>query len=299
MPSPRSQILTSVPRMWQTHLEIAKAIRALTAQDREHQIHRQTEFAVADDDYAALIKEIVCEILLELRKAGYRQDQPRWPKGSGDVSGRWSGGAGEGPPAPPKPPPEDLKPGSWSIGHNQGPPLDDPPDIPAAKPEEESEIWDFAKAAAKWLGRAGVRRVLEIGLEATVGGPVGDFLLAMEAAYWLYQYLPYIRAYLDPPKTWEELQQNQGPGYDNHHVVEQWSRNDGISDEVIDADDNQVRIPTLKHWDVNGWLDTPNPEYEDSEGNSISPRQYMRGKSLEERRRIGIEALVKFGVLKP
>lgn len=28
------------------------------------------------------------------QKAGFRRDQPRWPKGSGDDSGRWSGGAG-------------------------------------------------------------------------------------------------------------------------------------------------------------------------------------------------------------
>jgi hypothetical protein len=27
-------------------------------------------------------------------KAGFRRDQPRWPSGSGDISGRWSGGAG-------------------------------------------------------------------------------------------------------------------------------------------------------------------------------------------------------------
>jgi len=31
------------------------------------------------------------------RRAGFRWDQPRWPKGSGDDSGRWSGGAGTGP----------------------------------------------------------------------------------------------------------------------------------------------------------------------------------------------------------
>src|SRR5688572_25168869 len=31
------------------------------------------------------------------RRAGFRRDQPRWPKGSGDDSGRWSGGAGTGP----------------------------------------------------------------------------------------------------------------------------------------------------------------------------------------------------------
>lgn len=31
-----------------------------------------------------------------LQKAGFKEDQPRWPAGSGDVSGRWSGGAGNG-----------------------------------------------------------------------------------------------------------------------------------------------------------------------------------------------------------
>lgn len=32
------------------------------------------------------------------RKTGFREDQPRWPKGSGDDSGRWFGGAGTGTP---------------------------------------------------------------------------------------------------------------------------------------------------------------------------------------------------------
>ncbi|MEI8276552.1 MAG: hypothetical protein WCG00_11210 [Hyphomicrobiales bacterium] len=30
------------------------------------------------------------------QKAGFKEDQPRWPEGSGDNSGRWSGGAGSG-----------------------------------------------------------------------------------------------------------------------------------------------------------------------------------------------------------
>ncbi len=33
----------------------------------------------------------------EFRRAGFREDQPRWPKGSGEDSGRWSGGAGTTP----------------------------------------------------------------------------------------------------------------------------------------------------------------------------------------------------------
>jgi hypothetical protein len=36
--------------------------------------------------------------LLRDHKAGFRPDQPRWPAGSGRISGRWSGGAGTGGP---------------------------------------------------------------------------------------------------------------------------------------------------------------------------------------------------------
>jgi hypothetical protein len=299
MAHPRWRILTAVPQTWQTHLEIAKAIRTLATQYEEEPSRWRAEVESTTNDDDELIKQFVREILQELRKAGYRPDQPRWPAGSGDISGRWSGGAGEGPQAAPKPPSAELPPRSWSIGHNQGPPLDDPPDIPKAKPEDQSEIWDFAKAAAKWLGRAGLRRVLEIGLEATVGGPVGDILLAMEAAYWLSQYLPYIYAYLDPPKTWEELQQNSGAGYDKHHVVERWSENYGIPGAIIYSPQNTVPIPKLKHWEINRWLDLANDDFKDAAGENISPRGYLEGKGWEEHRRIGIEALIKFGVLKP
>lgn len=50
------------------------------------------ELAALRFQTAMLRHALVC------RKAGFRQDQPRWPKGSGDDSGRWSGGAGTGAP---------------------------------------------------------------------------------------------------------------------------------------------------------------------------------------------------------
>lgn len=272
------RILYAVPQTLHAHLEIARALRTLAVQEEEKQLQR-TINVVGAQSYSDLAAEIARGILQDLRKAGYRPDQPRWPKGSGDISGRWSGGSGEGPPAPPKPPPADLPPRYWGIGHNQGPPLDDPSDVPREQPSDESKINDFLKAAARWLGRAGLRRVLEIGLEATIGGPVGDFLLAMEGAYWLRNYLPYIQAYLDAPKTWEELQQNTGTGYDEHHVVEQSSEKDGIPRSLIDAPYNRVEIPTLKHWEINAWLDKPNPGFTNSEGKMISPRASLKGKS--------------------
>ncbi len=59
------------------------------------------------------------------------------------------------------------------------------------------------------------------------------------------------RRRLEPLMTWEELQQNRGPGYDTHHVVERWSENDGIQPSMIYASDNEVPVPTLKHWEIN------------------------------------------------
>jgi hypothetical protein len=223
----------------------------------------------------------------------------RWPKRSGRRSGRWSGGGGEAPQAPPKPPPADAPPHYLDTAPDQKPPVDAPPKIPQEQPSDQSKINDFLKAAARWLGGAGLRRVLEIGLEVTIGGPVGDFLAAMETAYWLSGYLPYIQAYLDAPKTWEELQQNAGTGYDKHHVVEQWSAKDGIPPSMIYSPENEVPIPTLKHWEINAWLDQRNDEFRDATGKAISPRQYLKDKGWDERRRVGMYALIKFGVLKP
>jgi len=103
MTPPRSRILTAVPQTWQVHLEIAKAIRTLAAQEEKDRA-RLDKTVAESQNYGESAAEIVREILQDLRKAGYRPDQPRWPAGSGDISGRWSGGAGEGPPAPPKAP---------------------------------------------------------------------------------------------------------------------------------------------------------------------------------------------------
>ena len=105
-----------------------------------------------------------------------------------------------------------------------------------------SPFWDFTKAAVRWLGRAGwkplVRVGIRVGIEGTVGGPVGDFLLAAEAAYWAYKAYPYIKSYFDPPKTLQELRKNEKPGYDDHHIVEPWSKKDGVPESKIESPDN-------------------------------------------------------------
>ena len=91
-------------------------------------------------------------------------------------------------------------------------------------------------------------------LEATAGGRIGLFLATMETAYWTYRAYPYIHSYFDPPKTLEDLRNNIGRGYDEHHIVERWSRNDGVPEAQIGSPDNIVSIPKLKHWEINSWL---------------------------------------------
>jgi hypothetical protein len=88
---------------------------------------------------------------------------------------------------------------------------------------------------------------------------------------------------------------NPQVGYNIHHVVEQTpARDDGFPDNMVDGPENLVRIPTLRHWQITTWFQTGNPDFDD-----LSPRNYLRGKSWEERRRVGIDAMIRFGVLKP
>lgn len=62
---------------------------------------------------------------------------------------------------------------------------------------------------------------------------------------------------------------------------------------MIDASDNLVSILRMSHWEINPWYQTRNSDYGD-----VSPREYLSGKDKDERRRVGLEALMKFGVLK-
>ena len=133
-------------------------------------------------------------------------------------------------------------------------------------------------------------------------GPEGEFVVALEAAaetaVWLHDKYPLIKAYLDGPKSLEELQNNVGTpekGYDVHHIVEQTpARDNKIPDALIDGPDNLVLIPRLKHWEITGWYMHGNERY-----GGRSPREYLRGEDWDERRRVGLDALIRFGVLKP
>ena len=83
-------------------------------------------------------------------------------------------------------------------------------------------------------------------------------------------------------------------GYDIHHPVEQRPAEDGLSSDEIDASENRLRIPTLKHWEITARYATRSEEF-----GGISPRNYLRGKIWEERMRVTKMAMIRFKVLKP
>ena len=84
-------------------------------------------------------------------------------------------------------------------------------------------------------------------------------------------------------------------GYQRHHVNEQTAaRRDGFREELIQAKGNVVRVPTFKHEEITAWYQRKSIEY-----GGLSPREYLRGKSWDERTRVGLEALKRHGVLSP
>ena len=87
----------------------------------------------------------------------------------------------------------------------------------------------------------------------------------VEGVSWLLEYEPSIEAYLDPPRTLEELQRavaTPKKGYDIHHIVERTSaEQDGFPPSVIDGAENLVRIPRFKHWEISAWHSRPNKQF--------------------------------------
>jgi hypothetical protein len=289
MKQPLPRILSAVPKTLHVQLEIAKAIRTLMASSDDEQLRGKVELT-ADQDDRALVAQFVREILLDLRKAGFNPDEPRVPAGN-SKGGQWTTSDGH---IISDAAPESLwRPGSLyaaisgppGVGHNEGPPLEEPPPIPPRPPKTIRALNLFIKAAAFWLALA-------------EKAAAARFFRLLQRVSWLARGLLYIRAYLSPPKTLKELQQdvaNPQVGYDIHHVVEQTpARDSGFPDSKIDGPDNLVRIPTLKHRQITAWFQTRNEKYD-----GLSPRDYLRDKGWDERRRVGIEALIKFGVLKP
>ena len=131
------RILYAVPPLPHVHLEIAKAIQTLAAQDDEH-FERGAPLAKVRSD-RELIAEIVGDAWRILHKTGFNPDEPRVPAGNPD-GGQWTaeGSGSSSAPAVSDAVLSDATPNNnWipgaqyaandpvGIGHNQGPPLEE------------------------------------------------------------------------------------------------------------------------------------------------------------------------------
>jgi hypothetical protein len=180
------------------------------------------------------------------------------------------------------------------IGDNSGkfPELNIPQDEPPP-----TERYATVKGIAQVLNEAlAVGAILWV--QNTLEGMVTIAWLKERTSNYYYQ----IKADLDPPKTLQELQDavsHPTLGYQIHHIVElQSGPGEGVSDERLTSRANEVRIPEMTHREISNWYSTPNEDYK-MDGVTVSPREYLRGKSWDERYQIGIYALLKFRVLKP
>ncbi len=199
-------------------------------------------------------------------KYSFNPDEPRVPAGVPE-GGQWTSGGGST--------------GRMRLAGDV-PTGDLPPEIPREKPPTSEGRTALLKQVA--------RHIAEFGTTVEMFARLNPWLLTRAAE---------IRSYNDLPKSLEELQRavspKSEPGYQDHHIVEQGqARDDGYPREVINSRENVVRIPKLKHEEINGWYSRKNPRY-----GGQSPRQYLSGRNWEVRRAVGLEALRDRGVLKP
>ena len=195
-----------------------------------------------------------------VRDQKYSADQPR------DDWGRWTNGGGG-----------EQEAASQRMRLAGDIPTGEPPDIPKERPPTAAARTAAIKAAARYMARYGA-----------------PLLKVAEAAYWLYQYDYDIEASVQGPKSLEELQQDAAKpqqGYQIHHIV---AAQDGYPRTMIEDPDNRVRIPSIQHREITGWYQTRNEDF-----GGLSPRDYLRGRTWEERRQVGLDALVRHRVLNP
>jgi hypothetical protein len=202
-------------------------------------------------------------------KANFNPSQPRVPRGHRE-GGRWTRESGPHTPSS-RPELEFDEEGN--------------PKLPEKRPDSPQVRNSLSRQVAKWAANKAL-------------GATAVFL-ALRGTHWLDKNLPAILSYLDSPKTLGELQraalQNSKarPGYQMHHIVEQEAaRRAGFREALIEGWENRVLIPTYRHREITSWFMTRNKEFE-----GLWPREYLVGKTWDERYRIGLMALIFFEVL--
>lgn len=251
------------------------------------QIILRQRMAVAAID--VLVRAVAFRLAMD-GKANFNPNQPRVPGGRPD-GGRWTRD-GEVPAARETTPPADwdFRPEASTddlpvVPANFDPPVppgdEEPPKRPDRRPRRRRLTTILVEEAEELL-RQGFDRV-----------PLVRYL---QYAIWPQELVPYIDSYMDAPRSLVELQARANlklDGYQTHHIVEQGdARSDGYSEDMINGRENLVLVPTIRHYRINGWYSRRNPDHL-----GLSPRQYLRGRSWEERRQLGVYALKRFGVM--
>lgn len=162
-----------------------------------------------------------------------------------------------------------------------------PPVIPPQMPGTREERMRFVRTAARWLASVG-----RFSLAAS------NFFEALDQVQQIKRLTDAIKTANDPAKSLIELQSRVGlpseAGYHDHHIVNQHEGNRRkFGNASIDSSDNQVRIPVLKHLDLNGWYSRPNKDF-----GGLSPTEYLRDKDWDEQTRVGHDILRRMGILK-
>jgi len=257
--------------------------------------------------------------LREAVKTNFDPNQPRVPAGHGRESGRWTdAGGGTGGRLPSGSGTLLDSGGSQSerirLAQNDSPDREsDVPRLPGARRRKIQSISDIPKekpasrrlqntvakfvaheVASVILARAELRGLIGAELRAAVS----RVMIAMEVASWVSDLLPPLVSYSDPPRSLKELRDavsHPRSGYEIHHIVEKdAAAKDGFPRSMVESRENLVRVPTFKHHEITGWFMTGNEDFGD-----LSPRNYLRGKDWQTRMRVGLDALIEYGVLKP
>jgi len=83
-------------------------------------------------------------------------------------------------------------------------------------------------------------------------------------------------------------------GYEVHHTVEQTpARLDRLPEELIESFENRVLVPRFRHWEITGSYAA---HLEDL--GRMSPRDLLRGSDWVVREQYGLDALIRFEILK-
>jgi hypothetical protein len=212
------------------------------------------------------------------------EKHPRWPAGAPESQGgRFAPSVGSGGTS--------LSVAPQNEDDNEGSPSGKPPLAPNEEPPP-GDRYETIKAIGRWMAAKVVEGEIE---------NVKLLLGTVKLISWVrdapYRYYDQLVANLEEPKSFEELQEGLGHprwGYHEHHIAERASATqDKFPESLIESPDNRVMIPAMKHREITTWYQTPNKDYE-----WLSPREYLRGKSWNERYSLGIQKLIDFGVLK-